>query len=79
MKRRGTMMVMMRMRRAGTHWKGQRKKSVCTVVCTRVEKFAGQAISTQSSSAHVEERDQEPSQTRKHWGRERLGRLLLQF
>ena len=58
-KRRDMMMMMMMMmiRRAGTHGKGQRKNSVCAVVCTRVEKLAWQAISTQSSSAHVEERD----------------------
>ena len=43
MKRRDMMMVMMMMRRAWTHWKGQWKNSVCTVVCTRVEKLAGQA------------------------------------
>ena len=68
------MTMMMMMRRTGTHGKGQRKN---TVVCTRVEKLSWQAISTQSSSAHVEERDQEHSQTRiKHWGGEWL---LLQF
>ena len=72
------MMMMMMIRCAGTHGKGQRKNSVCAVVCTRVEKLAWQAISTRSSSAHVEERykDQEPSQTHKYWGREWL---LLQF
>ena len=71
---RMVMMMMMMMRRTGTHGKGQRKN---TVVCTRVEKLSWQAISTQSSSAHVEERDQEYSQTRiKHWGGEWL---LLQF
>ena len=56
-KRRDMMMMMMMIRRAGTHGKGQRKNSVCAVVCTRVEKLAWQATSTQSSSAHVEERD----------------------
>ena len=56
-KRRDMMMMMMMIRRAGTHGKGQRKNSVCAVVYTRVEKLAWQAISTQSSSAHVEERD----------------------
>ena len=51
------MMMMMMIRRTGAHGKGQRKNSVCAVVCTSVEKLAWQAISTQSSSAHVEERD----------------------